>query len=418
MTLAKKFAVIVMAIIFVAICVIIVSGNNSEDDINEKLSQAENYFEMMDYDKTIATYNSIISKDKTCVDAYLGLAVVYSEKGNEKKAFDILEQGLDATHNHTRIAKKIEEMSEGMNSEEESAVSEILVTETEIVTTVPAVETTVTTEKDTIATEETIITTEETTITTEATEETTVETTEEITETTTAKPTISVPNFIGISKEEAAKLAKSQNIKVAFEYENNDAYPNGFVYYQSNREGTLVASSATVYAYVCVNDIEYVSEETKALRNLSNAVKTLADSSSGSVDTDEKNNIVTLRVNSTKRFVLDEAVVKAMRNCSSATLRIVTADFIMSIPTVSVADVSSLDLSSDYSGNYNRATFTIGEGAESCDVKVVLINCAINSSDYENMKLYTNNKKPSAIDFTIDEEPIILVSESGTYTIK
>ena len=425
MTLAKKFTIIAMAIILVAICVIIVAGNNNEYDINEKLSQAENYFEMMDYDKTIATYNSIISMDKTCVDAYLGLATVYSEKGNEGKALDILEQGLDATRNHTRIAKKIEEMSEKMNSEDELIVSDTIVTETEIVTTVPVVETTVTTEsititeeETTVTTEETTVTTEETTVTTEETEETTAATTEETVETTTAKPTISVPNFIGISKEEAAKLAKSKNIKLAFEYENNDTYPNGFVYYQSNREGTLVASSTTVYAYVCVNDIEYVSEETKALRNLSSALKTLADSNSGSISTDEKNNVVTLSVNSTKRFVLDESVVKAMQKCSSATLRIVTGDFIMSIPTMSVADVSSLNLSSDYSGNYNRATFTIEEGAESCDVKVVLTNCIINSTDYENMKLYTNNRKPSAVELTIDEEPIILVSESGTYTIK
>lgn len=418
MSLKKKFAVMAMVVIFVAIFVIIVACNQSEYDINEKLDQAEAYFEMMDYDKTIATYNSIISVDKTCVDAYLGLAAVYSEKGNEKKAFDILEQGLDATRNHTRIAKKIEEMSESNISEEEISVSEISVTETEIVTTVPVIETTVTTEQTVILSEETVITTEETTVAAEKTEETTVAATKRITETTTAKPTISVPNFIGISKEEASALAKKKNIKLAFEYENNDAYPNGFIYYQSNREGTLVSSDTKVYAYVCVNDIEYVSEETKALRNLSSVLEEWADSNSGSVSADENNNVVTISVNSTKRFVLDEAVVKAMRDCESATVRVVTDDFVMSIPTMSVANVSSLNLSADYSGNYNRATFTIGDGAESCDVKVVLINCTINSSDYENMKLYINNKKPSAIELTIDEEPIILVSESGTYTIK
>ncbi len=418
MSLTKKFAVMAMVVIFVAIFVIIVACNQSEYDINEKLDQAEAYFEMMDYDKTIATYNSIISVDKTCVDAYLGLAAVYSEKGNEKKAFDILEQGLDATRNHTRIAKKIEEMSGEMASEEENIVSEISVTETEIVTTVPVIETTVTTEQTVILSEETVITTEETTVATEESEETTVAATKKITETTTAKPTISVPNFIGISKEEASALAKRKNIKLAFEYENNDAYPNGFIYYQSNREGTLVSSDTKVYAYVCVNDIEYVSEETKVLRNLSSALEKWADSNSGSVSADENNNVVTISINSTKRFVLDEAVVKAMRDCESATVRVVTDDFVMSIPTMSVADVSSLNLSADYSGNYNRATFTIGDGAESCDVKVVLINCTINSSDYENMKLYINNKKPSVIELTIDEEPIILVSESGTYTIK
>ena len=419
MSLTKKFAVMAMVVIFVAIFVIIVACNQSEYDINEKLDQAEAYFEMMDYDKTIATYNSIISVDKTCVDAYLGLAAVYSEKGNEKKAFDILEQGLDATHNLTRIAKKIEEMSEEIVSEEESVISEITVTETEIVTTVPVVETTVTTEQTVILSEETVITTEETTVAAEKTEETTVAATKKITETTTAKPTISVPNFIGISKEEALTLAKKKNIKLAFEYENNDAYPNGFIYYQSNREGTLVASGTTVYAYVCVNNTEYVSEDTKDLRNLGDAVsKWLKDNSSGTVTVDEKSNVVTIKATSTKRFVLDDAVVNAMRNCDDAILRIVTSDFTMSVSTSSVKNVSKLDLSSDYNGNQSRATFTIESGADSCNIRVVLTDCKINTSDYDDMGLYVNNKKPISVDLTIDEDPVFNVKTSGTYTIK
>jgi len=422
MSLAKKFAVMAMIIILIAISAIIVVSNKNEYDINEKLEQASSYLGMMDYDKTIAIYNSIISNDKTCVDAYLGLASAYSAKGNETKAFEILEQGLDATNNHTRIAKKIAEMSDETNAEDEAVVYDTTIIETEIVTTVPIVETTtlettVTSEKMTEDTSET--TTATTTATAVSTTKvTTVAATRKTTVTTTVKPTISVPNFIGISKEEATKLAKDKKIKLAFEYENNDAYPNGFIYYQSNREGTLVAPSTTVYVYVCVNDIEYVSEETKVLRNLSSVLEEWADSNSGDISTDEKNNVVTININTTKRFILDEAVVNAMRNCDGATLCVVTEDFTMSIPTSSVANVSSLNLSSDYSGNFSRATFTIGDGAKSCDVKVVLTNCIINDSDYENMKLYINNKKPSAIELTIDEEPIIMVSESGTYTIK
>lgn len=420
MSLAKKIAVLVMIIILIVIVGIIVESNKNTYNVDKKLEQASGYFEMMDYDKTIATYNFIILKDKTCVEAYLGLASAYSAKGNEKKAFEILEQGLDATHNHIEIAKRIEEMSEETDADSEEVVSEMIVTE--IVTTVPVVETTVTTEITTTTTEETIVTDEETTVTTEETKEVTSETTvagtKKIIETTTAKPTISVPNFIGISKEEAANLAKNKNIKIKFEYEDNDTYPNGFVYYQSNREGTLVASSTTVYIYVCKNDIEYVSEETKALRDLSGILEKWADNNSCDIRTDEENNVVIISINSAKRFVFDEAVVSAMRDCNEATVRVVTDDFTMLIPTMSVANVSSLNLSADYSGNFSRATFTISEGVENCDVKVILTNCTINSSDYKNMKLYTNNKKPSAIELTIDEEPIILVSESGTYTIK
>ncbi|MBQ7980166.1 MAG: hypothetical protein IJ305_01000, partial [Oscillospiraceae bacterium] len=193
----------------------------------------------------------------------------------------------------------------------------------------------------------------------------------------------------------------------------------GVIYYQSNREGTLVAPSTTVYAYVCVNDTEYVSDETKALRSLKAVVKTWADSNgAGGVSIDEKNSVVTLNANSAKRFVLDESVVSAIRKCNGATLQIETSDYTMSIASSSVADVSKLDLSSDYNGNHSRASFTVSDGADSCVIKVILTNCEINSNDYENMRLYVNNQKPSVVNLTIDEEPILLISKSGTYTIK
>lgn len=432
MSLGKKIIIAAMALIVVAVAVIVIVGNRNTNDINEKLAQAAGYYGMMDYDKTIATYNAILSKDDTCVEAYIGLATAYSAKGNNTKAFEILEQGVESTGNDSRIADKIAEMSDVMIMSDTTDVStgiviEESVVETELeVTTVPVPETT--TIPETVTTEETTVTTEETTEVTTITEATTTtkapETTTAATTTrkpvvTTAKATIPVPNFIGITKEEAASLAKKRNIKLAFEYEDNDTYPNGVIYYQSNREGTLVASTTTVYAYVCVNDTEYVSEETEALRNLKTAVKKWVDSnSSGSVSIDEKNNVVTISVNSTKRFVLDSTVVKAMRKAEGATLRIVTSDYTMSIATSSVADVSKLDLSSDYSGNQSRATFSIESGADSCDIRVVLTNCDINGNDYADMSLYVNNKKPVDFNLTIDEEPILNVSVSGNYVIK
>ncbi len=428
MSLGKKIIIAAMILIAVVVGVIVFIGNKNTYDINEKLAQAAGYYGMMDYDKTIATYNAILSKDDTCVEAYIGLASAYSAKGNNTKAIEVLEQGVDATDNDSRIAEKIAELSGVMIMSDATDVSIGIATEapvettTEAVTTVPVTETT--TVPETVTTEETTVTTEETTETsTESTtttpETTTITTTEKTTVVTTAKPTISVPNFIGMPKEEAASIAKSKNIKLVFEYENNDTYPNGVVYYQSNREGTLVASSTTVYAYVCVNDTEYVSEETKTLRSLKSAVKKWVDSKdAGSVSIDEKNSVITINANSTKRFVLDESVVKAIRKCNGATLRIVTSDYTISIPAASVENVSKLDLSSDYSGNQSRVTFTIESGADFCDIRVVLTNCVINSNDFENMKLYVNNKKPVSFDLTIDEEPILLISQSGTYTIK
>ncbi len=429
MSLGKKIVIAAMILIAVVAAVIIGVENKNTYDINEKLAQAAGYYGMMDYDKTIATYNEILAKDKTCAEAYVGLASAYSAKGNETKAFEILEQGVEATRNDKRIADKIAEMSDDiiLMSEATDVTTEFVTeapieTTVETVTTVPVTE--VTTVPETVTTEETTeatteMTTETTTEATTTTPETTTVTTPKTTIVTTAKPTITVPNFIGVHKDEAAKIAKNKNIKLVFEYENNDTYPNGVIYYQSSREGTLVAPSTTVYAYVCKNNTEYVTEETKTLRNLTSALKKWADSSKvSSVAIDEKNNAVTIYAASTKRFVLDENVVSAIRKCSGATLRIVASDFTMSINTASVSDTTTLDLSADYSGNQSRASFTIADGADECDIRVVLTNCEINSNDYEDMKLYLNNKKPSAVDLSIDEEPVILVSKSGTYTIK
>ena len=439
MSLGKKIVIAAMILIAVVVGVIVYTGNKNTNDMNEKLAQAAGYYGMMDYDKTIAIYNSVLSTDKTCAEAYIGLASAYSAKGNDTKAIEILEQGMEATKNDSRIANKITEMSDVMIMSDTTEVSTGIATEmpaetevTEVITTAPVSETTI---PETVTTEETSVTTEEVTeitTTTEATTTTlatttvtttpaatTIRTTAATTRVTTAKPTIAVPNFIGIPKDEAAKLAKSKNIKLVFEYENNDTYPNGVVYYQSNREGTLVASSTTVYAYVCVNNTEYVSEDTKDLRNLGDAVsKWLKDNSSGTVTVDEKSNVVTIKATSTKRFVLDDAVVNAMRNCDDAILRIVTSDFTMSVSTSSVKNVSKLDLSSDYNGNQSRATFTIESGADSCNIRVVLTDCKINTSDYDDMGLYVNNKKPISVDLTIDEDPVFNVKTSGTYTIK
>ncbi len=434
--MSKKIIIAAMALIIAIVGAIVFVCNKSGDSVNEKIIEAQKYYELMDYDKSIAIYNEIISSNSTCAEAYVGLADAYSVKGNTAKALEILERGVEATGNDKIIADKITEFSDPIMSDSEDsseAVTEIA-EETTTVTTVPVTEETTTVPETTtvVTTEETTTVPETTTVTT--TEETTTTTSETTTVTTattpattrattvtTAKPTITVPNFIGITKEEAFKLAEKKNIMLIFEYEENDTYANGVVFYQSNREGTMVAPTTPVYAYVCVNDTEYVSEEEQAVQSFYNAAKKWGDSNNdkvSKVSLDKKNFTVTVNASSMKNFVIDEAVVTAFRQCKNATLKIVHVDFTISIKSSSVTASQKLNLSSDYNGNDARATFTVASGADNCTMTVVLKKCVINGNDYKDMKLYINNKKPKEVPLTIDEEPRLTVNESGTYTIK
>lgn len=436
--MSKKIIIAAMALIIAIVGAIVFVCNKSGDSVNEKIIEAQKYYELMDYDKSIAIYNEIISSNSTCAEAYVGLADAYSVKGNTAKALEILERGVEATDNNKIIADKITEFSDPImydaedNSEAATEISEETTTVTTVpvteeTTTVPETTTVVTTEETTTVSETTTVTTTEETTTT--TSETTIVTTTaattpsttRATTVTTAKPTITVPNFIGITKEEAIKLADKKNIMLILEYEKNDTYANGVVFYQSNREGTMVAPTTPVYAYVCVNDTEYVSEEEQAVQSFYNAAKKWGDSNKdkvSKVSLDKKNFTVTVNASSMKNFVIDEAVVTAFRQCKNAALQIVHVDFTISIKSSSVTASQKLNLSSNYSGNDSRATFTVASGADSCTMTVALKKCAINGDDYKNMKLYINNKKPKDVPPIINEEPRLTVNESGTYTIK
>ena len=436
--MSKKIIIAVMVLIIAIVGAIVFVCNKSGDSVNEKIIEAQKYYELMDYDKSIAIYNEIISSNSTCAEAYVGLADAYSVKGNTVKALEILERGIEATGNDKIIADKITEFSDPImyDAEDSSEAVTEIAEETITVTTVPVTEETTTVPETTtvVTTEETTTVSETTTVTT--TEETTTTTSETTTVTTTAattpattrattvttaKPTIAVPNFIGITKEEARKLADKKNIKIVFEYEKNDTYANGIVFYQSNREGTMVAPTTPVYAYVCVNDTEYVSEEEQAVQNFYNAAKKWGDSNNdkvSKVSLDKKNFTVTVNASSMKNFVIDEEVVTAFRQCKNTTLKIVHIDFTITIKSSSITSSQKLNLSSNYSGNDSRATFTVSSGADYCTMTVLLKKCSINGNDFNDMKLYVNNKKPKEITLTNNEEPLLTVNESGTYTIK
>ena len=435
MSAGKKIIIAAMVLIVLAIGLVIFLAKGNKDTTAEKLARAEEYYNQMDYDKTIAIYNEILSSNAGCTEAYLGLADAYTVKGNSEKAFEILERGVEATNSDERITDKISELSgeASDNEDTEEAVAEVTSvpeSETETETETPtAAETTAEPEETTSETttaETTETTTEATTtaapVTTTVTTAATTRATTRAATAVTEKPTISVPNFIGITKEEAAALAKKKNISLTFEYEKNDTYANGVVFYQSHREGSLVSSKTAVSAYVCVNDTKYVSEEDRNLQDFYKAVKSWGDGNTDrvtSVELNEKSSTVTVKAASIKRFVIDESVITAFSKCKNANLYIVSSDAVIAINSSSVTSAAKLDLSSDVYSSSSRATFSMSHsGNFCCTMTVTLTGCNVSHSDLEDMNLYFNEKKSGTFKLTSNSEPIITVSKGGTYVIK
>ena len=92
-------AAIVILIAAVAAAVLIAMQKKKEKDYTSKLDKAEKYIEELDYEKAEAAYLAAIDIDPKQPEAYLNLADVYEAQGEPRKAKEILEQGLEATHN-------------------------------------------------------------------------------------------------------------------------------------------------------------------------------------------------------------------------------------------------------------------------------------------------------------------------------
>lgn len=77
---------IIFTICISAIAVTSLTGNSGQNTIQAALATGEKYLDQLEYDKAIATYESIIKIDSKCVDAYLGISQAYEAKGEVLKA--------------------------------------------------------------------------------------------------------------------------------------------------------------------------------------------------------------------------------------------------------------------------------------------------------------------------------------------
>lgn len=292
---AKRYlAIVTIAAAVVVLALVLVFGRGKKTvDVMEQLDSAKSYYDNLDYDHAVAIYNSILDSDKSCTDAYIGLAEVYLAKDNTDKADEILNRGLENTENDPLIMSMLEEIggvsapvstetayaeseepasttqaptettvtpNETTETEETTVetqtaapVTEPPVTTTVIVTATTTAATTrkpvpITTKKVTEATTKKPVTTKKVTETTTVTE--TSRTESEITDYVPEELDIKLPNFVGMTKERAFEVADTKGIMIIFVYGYNDDCAKDIVFAQSYPSGFMVSSNMPVEVYV------------------------------------------------------------------------------------------------------------------------------------------------------------------------
>lgn len=264
----RNIIIIAMVVIAAALAAVIIYGRNSaSDDISVKISEAEAFYEALDYDKAIAAYNDILSTEDNA-DAYAGLAKAYYAKGNSEKALNVLEKGLESTQNNDAVVKVFSELFPDAETAEATTTS-VATSETEKIT-----ETSVSEEK----TEEESVTTQTSAARSETTAATTVtaasattqhttaaataattqrQTTAATTAATTKKETqtvvekISVKSYTGLTEDAISSSAKSDGVNVVFVYEEDNSYADGEAFKQSPAAGSKVGKGSIVTVYIC-----------------------------------------------------------------------------------------------------------------------------------------------------------------------
>lgn len=439
----KKHIIIASMLLVVAVIGMIFAMNrNDSSSSEEKLLQAKEYFDLLDYDKVVAIYNDIIASDKSCAEAYIGLAEVYNIRGNSAKSLEILERGLENTNGDEALQNKINELfspddiddikaaenelpDDGILTESTETEDDNLIIPADITlpaeTTAPE-ETTVTEETTTTPPETTTTAAPETTtaaapivtaapVTTTSVWTTTTPPATTTETTTTAKPKSIVPNFVGMTEREAAMAAENSKLTLKIVYEKGSTYPDGTVFKQGRSEGDRVKENSQVTVYICQFD--------KELHAFYDAVNEWgsSDGNIGSVTLNEKSSSVTINAVSTKKFIIDSSIAEAFRKCSGATLYVSTSDLTIAVSSSSVTKNDKIDISSDAYGNESRMTVEFAAPKNlNCTVNVTVKNCKISS--FTDKKLYRENKKIGDVTLNGSNQPAFSVSSPGAYVIK
>ena len=421
------------------VCMIFALFSGNVPTAGRRLDEAQKYFDEMDYDNAIAVYNDMLRSGSKSTNVYLGLAEAYLKKGNEEKAVEILERGLDYAGDDSRFYKMLyrltgdsyyaeaEEELTWQDTPDEPVLPDVTAEDPAVtpdnneneaapgteaaVTEPPAPETTASRTEETSAAE------------TAKPPETTApaETASSTAAAATAKAMVKIPDFTGMSITDAADLARSLNIDLEPEYKDNSEYEHDTIYSQSPEAGSEVSERSSVTVYVSVN--RQPTEEELNVLAFFNAAKEWGDLNSNvtGVKLNDKSSAVTITLSSAKRLSLDSSVMEAFAKCKSAVMILNSPVMSVTINSSSVTKAGKLNLSTDIHGNEKRMSIDIGtSGKLSCTAVFTILDCDISSDDLKNMNLYYNNKKLEDVSVGIDADgnPVITVSSGGSYVIR
>lgn len=109
---SKKVLIMIAMILIMAIIVFIIFVSRSKSNqLEEKLTLALEYYESMDYDKSVALYNEIMQSNSSEPEVYIGLSDVYIKMGKLEKAAEILERGLEKTGQDPEIKERLKDLT-------------------------------------------------------------------------------------------------------------------------------------------------------------------------------------------------------------------------------------------------------------------------------------------------------------------
>lgn len=118
------FILLLITIICVSI-IVVISMKSTGKSTKEQLLIADKYLDELEYDKAIATYNSVIAIDPKCTEAYLGIADAYEAKGEPVLAAKALALSYNKVAQkdrsqieakHAQLVNTYPEVQEAMNT--------------------------------------------------------------------------------------------------------------------------------------------------------------------------------------------------------------------------------------------------------------------------------------------------------------
>ena len=106
--------IVVIAAVIVAVAVFSKASKNTE--FEEKMDLGRKYFSELDYEQAVLAFMEAIEIDPKNTDAYIQLAETYSKMGDNKKARDILTEGLNNIDDDNEVEKIKKLMSQYSDS--------------------------------------------------------------------------------------------------------------------------------------------------------------------------------------------------------------------------------------------------------------------------------------------------------------